>query len=52
MVDHVLRIISVTIFSLAALQSWRGNVRFTVYINEDASSDKLVPEGPASSLMI
>jgi hypothetical protein len=44
MVDHAAKIISLTISALLALQGWRGTVRFTVHIDADANSVRVVPE--------
>ena len=44
MVQHLVEIISCTVSALLALNGWRGTVRFTVHIDADAKSVKVVPE--------
>ena len=42
--DHIAKFVSATISALLALPGWRGTVRFTVHIDSDAKSVKVVPE--------
>jgi len=44
LVQHVTQLIGLTVSALLALEHWRGTVRFTVHIDADAKSVKVVPE--------
>ena len=44
LVQHLVDVITCTLTALLAVQGWRGTVRFTVHIDADAKSVKVVPE--------
>lgn len=44
MMQYLVQLISCTVSALLSLDGWRGTVRFTVHIDADAKSVKVVPE--------
>ena len=43
-VDHVAKFISATISALLSLQGWRGTVCFTIHIDSDTQSVRVIPQ--------